>query len=304
VNAPRAASEHALGLRTLYILPTRHGLLYGLVALVALVAGANYANGMAYGLAFLMAAIALVAMLHTHRNLSGLRVAAGAAPPVYAGQNAVFAIRLFNEGGPERIAIRLEADGAHTELALAAGETGVGSLAFRAPRRGYLALPAVTVHTRFPLGLWRVWSRRLALGGRCLVYPRPAAPGVVPLDGRRPPGTESGTTLEGDDFAGLREYRLGDAAQHIAWKAAARGQGLYTKQFAGGAPRERWLEWDAFPGLEPEERLSVLCRLVLEADESGQAYGLRLPTVAVEPSHGPAHRDRCLECLALFPTRP
>jgi uncharacterized protein (DUF58 family) len=46
--------------------------------------------------------------------------------------------------------------------------------------------------------------------------------------------------------------------------------------------------------------LSRLCRMVLDAEEQGLSYGLRLPERQVEPAAGDAHKHRCLEALALF----
>src|SRR5579863_1005543 len=100
-----------LGRRQLYILPTRFGLGFALLVLALLLAGVNYRNGLAYALAFLLASVAVVTMFYTHRNLAGLRVAPGAAAPVFAGQTATFCIWLHNEGGRPRLDIDVESRG-------------------------------------------------------------------------------------------------------------------------------------------------------------------------------------------------
>jgi len=53
-----------------------------------------------------------------------------------------------------------------------------------------------------------------------------------------------------------------------------------------------------------ETRLSILAHWVLQAEEFGQGYGLRLPGVRIAPDRGEAHRARCLEALALFELVP
>jgi uncharacterized protein (DUF58 family) len=99
----------------------------------------------------------------------------------------------------------------------------------------------------------------------------------------------------------LRQYHLGDSPRHIAWKAAARDQGLLTKQFSGRADTELWLDWNQLPPqMGVEERLSHLARWVLDAHAAAISYGLRLPGVTVELAAGEAQRERCLEALALF----
>jgi uncharacterized protein (DUF58 family) len=299
VSALPGADSHTLGLRTLYILPTRHGLLYAVILSVTLVAGVNYGNGLAYGLTFLLAGVGIVAMLRTHRNLHGLTVAPGAAPSVHAGEVASFTVRLANAEGPERWAVALEVGGSAVRARVPAGAEVAVEVPVRSTRRGWLPLPGVSVRTRFPLGLWQVWSRRLALRQRCLIYPHPAPPELLLRFSDR--AAEDGTNRgDGDDFAGLREYRRGDAPQHIAWKAVARGEGWYTKEF-GGSGAINWIDWDSFPGLDPETRLSVLCRLVLDAEQQGLTYGLRLPSGTFGPGRGEMHRARCLRSLALFP---
>jgi uncharacterized protein (DUF58 family) len=102
------------------------------------------------------------------------------------------------------------------------------------------------------------------------------------------------------DFAGLRPFQPGDSLRRIAWKAYARGQGLHTKQYAGTDVVSHLFDWDSLPSLGTEARLSQLCRWVLDAHARGEAYGLKLPGIVIEPHAGPTHRERCLNSLALF----
>ena len=98
----------------------------------------------------------------------------------------------------------------------------------------------------------------------------------------------------------LRAYRAGDAPKQIAWKALAREQGLLTKEFSAMASSELWLDWEDARGPDVEARLAVLCHWVLQAEDFGQSFGLRLPGVEIAPNRGEAHRARCLEALAVF----
>ena len=126
--------------------------------------------------------------------------------------------------------------------------------------------------------------------------PGPAAARALASAGE---GGEHGRGQE--DFAGLRQYHRGDSPRHIAWKVAARDQGLLTKQFAGRADAELWLDWDLLPsGLGVEERLSQLARWVLDAHAAGLSFGLRLPGKTVPMATGEIQREHCLEALALF----
>jgi len=308
-----------LGRRQLYMLPTRHGLMFALVLLVLLLASINYANGLAYGLTFLLASLAVVSMLHTHRNLHKLTVAPGACHPVFAGEAAQFTVCLTNESGAPRYGLvieqergparkgapwRLRRRSAVARLDLAAGETACVALAVPAERRGWLAAPAFLVSTEFPLGLLYSWSRRIAFDQRGLVYPRPAPP--TPLRAAAHEGAQPephARTGAGDDFAGLREYHAGDSPRHIHWKAVARGQGWYTKQFGGGAQTLLWLDWDTLEGFDTEARLAVLARWVLDTERACGRYGLKLPGTRIAPASGERHQHQCLAALALFGLR-
>jgi uncharacterized protein (DUF58 family) len=287
--------------RRIYILPTRQGMLFAGVLLVMLTGSINYALGLGFVLTFLLFALAMNAMIHTFRNLANLRVTAGRADPVFAGDSAHFAVHLDNPADTERYALGLTHDGTTTAFVdVPARSSARGTASVAAPRRGILRPGRLTLFTRYPLGLYRAWSY-LDLEMQCTVYPRPAFPALPlpPATASAGAGTESGRGQE--DFAGLREYHLGDSPRHIAWKAAARDQGLLTKQFSGHAETQLWLDWTRLPGqMAVEERLSHLARWVLDAHGRSIAYGLRLPGRTLGLAAGAAHRDACLEALALY----
>jgi uncharacterized protein (DUF58 family) len=136
------------------------------------------------------------------------------------------------------------------------------------------------------------------MDARCLVYPRPAEPGL-PL----PQGTGGGTSRPGpgdDDFAGLRAAAPGDPPQRIAWKAYARNDLLLLKEFSGGAGEPCHLDWDQLPSLGTEQRLSQLARWCLDAEAAGRSFALRLPGTEIPLGLGAQQLAACLEALALF----
>src|SRR6056297_554861 len=81
----RRSGPVRVGRRHLYILPSGYGLVYALMLFVILLGAMNYSNSMSFAVCFLLGALALVAMHHTHRNLLGLRVAFAGAAAVRAG---------------------------------------------------------------------------------------------------------------------------------------------------------------------------------------------------------------------------
>ena len=108
------------------------------------------------------------------------------------------------------------------------------------------------------------------------------------------------TTKGNDDYLGLKEYQSGDSIKQIDWKAFAKGQGLYSKQYGGDTLTELWLNYEQTPGYHVEEKLSQLCRWVIDAEKSGLQYGFTIPGLKLEPDHGKSHYEKCLKALALF----
>ena len=51
-----------------------------------------------------------------------------------------------------------------------------------------------------------------------------------------------------------------------------------------------WLDFRVLDGLDTEERLSQLCRWLLDADTAGRPYGLILPGTRIAPGRGIPHR--------------
>ena len=221
--------------RRIFILPTRQGLTFALVLLVLLAGAINYSLGLGFVLTFLLGALGINGMVHTFRNLANLRVTGGRARPVFAGDVAQFAVHLENGGDADRYAIGLTHDRKDATFTNVKAHATMSAVArIPATQRGILRPGRLTLFTRFPLGLYYAWAY-LELDMRCVVYPRPAFPGL-PLP---PAATSAGAGAERgqgqEDFAGLRQYHSGDSPRHIAWKAAARDQVLLTKQFTGRA---------------------------------------------------------------------
>ncbi len=156
-----------------------------------------------------------------------------------------------------------------------------------------------SIASRFPFGLFRAWTW-VHMPLECVVYPRPADIAPPPPVSYTDTGGAQQSGKGDEDFAGLRDYRPGDSPRHIAWKAFARGQELLVRQFAGTRVVKHIFDLDDVPAAGLEEKLSIMCRWIVDAHTAGEAFGLRLPGVAEEPGIGRAHLQNCLTRLALF----
>jgi len=287
--------------RRIFILPTRYGFAFIPVLLVMLAGSVSYGLSLGFVLTFLLGSVAIVSVLHAYRNLAELRVSLARAEPVFAGDTACFPVHIENPSRQPRFSIGLARRPEEQGFAdIASGGHATLELRIPASRRGVLGAGRFSLFTRYPIGLFCAWSP-IELEATCLIYPRPDdAP--LPATARHAQLGEFVPAGSGDeDFAGLKPYQPGDSPRRIAWKASLRGETLLTKTFSGQARDEMWLDWnDLPPHLGIEARLSRLANWVLQADRSGAAYGLRLPTRHFAPATGEQHRQRCLEALARF----
>jgi hypothetical protein len=90
----------------------------------------------------------------------------------------------------------------------------------------------------------------------------------------------------------------------IVWKRAAQALasgGELIVRHPTAQPRVMlWLDWQDTRNLDTEHRLSRLTRWILDAEQSGALWGLRLPGFEAPPDAGESHCRRGLEKLALW----
>jgi uncharacterized protein (DUF58 family) len=264
-----------------------------------LIGSINYNNNLGFLLVFLLGSMVLVSIIYTWRNLLGLNILSVTASPVFAGETAVFDVVTRSDTLQRNsIGFAFKKEAHCFETVFAKNPTTVKVTA-KTKRRG-LHLPGkLTIFTRFPIGLFRAWSK-LNIDTSVVVYPKPT-PGPLHLaDGV---GTNSEKkeiqTAGVDDFKGLRQYRPGDAVQHIAWKSLGRCQGLFTKQFANEISRSVIVDYTMVRADDKEKKISRLTDMVIQADRMKIAYGLKLPGKYLPPDKGHRHRHNCLKTLAL-----
>ena len=292
--------EHCLSRANLYMLPTRHGILFSIVLLAMLLIAVNYNNSLAYIMTFTLASTVLISMLYTHRNLVGLCLSCGSCSAVYAGDMLNYTLILSNRSNRDRYDIGIDIkDDQSRRMDVSARDILSIGCSTRVRKRGWHSLPGAQVNTRYPLGLLFSWSRPTGFDRKTLVFPEPAEWQDFPsrYSGNSPKPVLRKTSH--DDYSGLRIFRKGDSPQHIDWKAYARGKGLYCKEFVGGEMPEMTFHWDDTYG-DREHRISLLTRWVIEAGAQGISFGLDLPGQKLLPANDERHMSECLKVLALF----
>ncbi|MDP3334394.1 MAG: DUF58 domain-containing protein [Methylococcaceae bacterium] len=290
-----------LNQRRIFILPTDRGLGFVILLALLLLIAFVYNNNLAYLLAFLLASIFFITILHSYRSLSGLVLRSGQSKPVFAGQAAGFNIHIDNLTNKDRLQLKINLLQATETISLSTHSQTQITLHSATYKRGWQEAGTLTISSTYPLGLFRAWSP-LRFNLKVLIYPKPANTGI-PFPESSASQSEQGAYSKGnDDFFGLQSYQPGDAIKHIHWKSYAKGLGVFSKQYDGESSAQIWLDYIQTPGHGIEERLSQLCRWLIDAEQAGISYGFSIPGLKIEPANGQHHYQKCLEALALFET--
>lgn len=295
-----------LGQRNIYILPTRAGFTFAATLFVMLLAAINYQLNLGYALTFLLAGAGLVSMHLTHGTLRGLTLHLRPTVAGFAGEPARLEVVIDNPGRERHaLALRFEDRGAWGRAAAwcdapRQGQASV-TLSFVPAQRGWHAVPTLVIETVFPFGLFRAWAvwRPAA---RVLAWPQPERPAPpLPVSAASPGEERPSRRGAGSELDGVRPWRRGDTMRQVVWKKVARSGELVSRETAGTAARELWLDWADTAGADAEKRLSRLAAWVLLADREGLDAALRLPPRTLPPGQGDAHRRAALDMLAEHP---
>ncbi|MGH1462165.1 MAG: DUF58 domain-containing protein [Neptuniibacter sp.] len=289
-----------LNQKRIFIFPTAAGWAYLMLCIIIFLVGTNYQNNLIHAVAFLLISLGILSIHYTFLNLSGLRITVLKGYNCYEEDLAEFSLQL-NSGTPRDYhGLQLSWQGEVAQSSeLEKGTSAQVQLYAKSKKRGVFTPEALLIETRYPFGLLRAWSW-MEPGVSVYVYPKPLKGKQPVFEGQSGDGRQPGQVDNGDDFGGLNEYQPGDSSRRIAWKQFAQGRGLLTKQYIGNKDRRLWLNWDSWPELGTETRLSVICYWAQQLEYQGIEYGLLLPGVSIPPGSGPSHLEQILISLARY----
>lgn len=242
--ARRIGTEYWSGFRFLRV--TRRGLLF--LVLLLLIAFSTFNTGnnlLVLVLSFLLSAL-LVSGIASNLSLWALRLSVALPAAIHAGQTAAVLVTLVNEKRrfPSfSINLRVVGPGLDSQIDgtqvvaerlfpyIPPGAARTEKLEFRILRRGVYPLHGFQVHTRFPFGFVSR-GREMPVDGRVTVYPQlvdvralvRVHPCLAGGESRIRRGTGAG-------LYNVRDYRRGDSARVVHWKATAKLSKLMVKEF-------------------------------------------------------------------------
>ncbi|HUI41951.1 MAG TPA: DUF58 domain-containing protein [Terriglobia bacterium] len=246
---------------------TGTGLVYLLVVVALSLAAVNTGNNLLYILLASLLAALIVSGAVSRVVLQGLEVELELPEHIFARQPtparltlrnrkrffASFAVTLTTPA-PKRRRGRPEPPGVNDRALLTEPvywdyvprqSARVRQLELTLPSRGLYAQEGFRIGTRFPFGLL-VKARRLPAKQQVIVLPaiQPTEEfyEVLPLVSGE---VESMAKGRGHDLYAIRDYRPGDPARHVDWKATARTQQLKVREFTREDERRVILVFDA-----------------------------------------------------------
>lgn len=299
-----------LGMNSIFIFPSKFGLLFIGLCVGLFVLGSNYNNNLLLLVCFFLVSLFLINLSASYSNFAKIQVQLGRISSVFAGEDASFPIWFGHEGGDEhplpyrgKLYVKRYQEKVQASFDPALNTNPI-DMPFGTLKRGKQPVPRITLESYFPLGLYRCWSH-LKFQGEIVVYPKP-----VRFNGYLPINSEDSDEEENEkgrhdqfgmeDFETLTPYRTGEPLHKIAWKQLAKGQGLVSKQFSSTSSQWLWFSLKAIPTQDVELALSYLTWLVMDAHKRNEPFGLDLGTQKISPNTGTEHLDACLYALAMY----
>jgi uncharacterized protein (DUF58 family) len=299
-----AQKSHRLTHKNVFIFPTKLGGAYLLLVTLLWLLGTNYENNAILALSYLLLSVFLVSIFHCFLNIQGLVVHATKTVRVFVGEQAAIVLRFERTGLFKHQSVELAWQGMKKQpLSWENGLTQQVTIPYRAQKRGLLTSPVLSLRSLYPLGLIRCWCY-LPMQSYVIVYPRAQAGEQIHTQvssGASEEQSSSQAAQGGEqEFDHLGQYLAGEPLSLISWKHYARTGTLYKKNYSNNESESHELNWQHYPGVENEMRLSYLCYQALALSAQEKPFSLVLPSVSIARAQSDNHLLEVLEALALF----
>ena len=286
----------------IFIVPTRQGLSLLIISILILLLAINFESALNYALAFWLISMLWVAVHLTFRNLTGLTLIGQSGTLVRVGDTVEVTIKIVSKSAVNRGVLEfIHEEWGAVQVAVSELETTV-VLPLVAYSRGAILPPRFRIETRFPFGLIVAWSQvQIDVNGwaypqsqqfeRASALPSGADDDAALNDHFFKPGSE--------DFHSLRSYVPGDSIKRLHWPGFSRDL-LLVKSFSDYQSSDEIIEWDHFPGVPTELKLSAIAYYSEYYFKKNTPFGIRIPGREIAPDKGIEHLTRVRQQLAEF----
>lgn len=290
--------EAVLHRSNIFILPSKFGVVFGLLNVLLFILGVNYQNNLVIILSFFCFSLFVTTMLLCYQNMAGIRIKPIARQEYVAGELLSIECQLVSKHSKHGLTLYYQGEPSHDVAALVGERATALSLNKRV--RGLHRLPRLIIASEYPLGLFRAWSN-LEFEQDIIVFPAllPYTEQLSAIE-QNDGAHSSRRTISGDSFSGLAPYREGESLKRVAWKQLAQGKGLLSKQFEQTIGEPQWLDLSDIDAAGIERKLCHLAYLVNHFASISQPFGLKLGEKRLDVGHGNAHRYAALSMLAHY----
>lgn len=278
----------------------QQGFLYLVLIFITFIVGINYANNLILAFCFLISAILCISFYLSFKQLHGvtLQVVVDEVGKV----NEVFKVKIILQQA-QASAKYLNFKISDPEYKASNKDAQIHSFLFQEKQqsfeihlipdqRGQLKIPPIQIYSTYPLGLVRAWTY-IYLTENYWVAPEAQA-----FSQNLQHFSHTGDP-DLDEFKELRNFKLGDSLQSVSWKQAARGQGLFVKQFEDLVDQHvMQIEYHQMPSADHEKKLSFMMELVDQCEHSQTPYCVILPHAQIEQGVGERHYIQVKTLLA------
>lgn len=274
------------GIRTLkqnqvLVFMYQQGFLYLVLILITFIAGINYANNLILGFCFLISAILCISFYLSFKQLHAITL--DVVVDEVGKVNETFKVRINlqqDRATPKFLNFKIDEQ---LQSFLFEEKQQSFELNFIPQQRGEFSVPPIQIYSTYPLGLVRAWTYIYLTDSYWI------APEAKSLTHQSQNYSNTGEP-DLDEFKELRTFKSGDSLQSISWKQAARGQGLFVKQFDDLVDTHAMqIEYSKMPSADPEEKLSFMMELVDRCHQTETPYSIILPHAQTENGIGEQH---------------
>ena len=268
----------------------QQGYLYVVLIIITFIAGINYANNLILGFCFLISAILCISFYLTFKQLHQLKIECHVPELGQVAEQLNISIYLQQPRTSTRYLFIVVDEQSYPVLMNQLQQTV--ELKFRPEQRGRFFVPHIRIYSTYPLGLVRSWTylyidHLIWIAPQALEYQRE-------LDSVNDSGQHSF-----DEFKELRSYQHGDSLNHVSWKHAARGQGLFIKQFEQQVDRQALtIDYAQIPATDHEQKLGLMMGLIAYCEHQGTPYTVILPKETLSRGLGTVQYDHARRMLA------
>lgn len=259
----------------------QQGFLYLVLILITFIAGINYANNLILGFCFLISAILCISFYLSFKQLHAITL--DVVVDEVGKVNEVFKVRVNlqqDRATPKFLNFKIDEQ---LQSFLFEEKQQSFELNFIPQQRGEFSVPPIQIYSTYPLGLVRAWTYIYLTDSYWI------APEAKSLTHQSQNYSNTGEP-DLDEFKELRTFKSGDSLQSISWKQAARGQGLFVKQFDDLIDTHAMqIEYSKMPSADHEEKLSFMMELVDRCYQTETPYSIILPHAQTENGIGEQH---------------